>query len=217
MHFCLSVWGDTRKLCGVNGYNIVLAGVGGQGTLLAAEVIGAAAVKDGLNVRVSEIHGMAQRGGAVVSNVRIGEGVFASTVLDGQADVLVGFEPLETVRNLRCASEKTFVIMSSERVPPTELAAKSIPYPSVEDILARIYRFTRNVTVFDTAKLATKAGSRLAQNSVLVGALAMVEGFPVRTESVLEALRELVPKKHVEANVRAFELGRESFKKRARV
>jgi len=193
-------------------YNIVLAGVGGQGTLLAAEAIGAAAVRDALNVRVSEIHGMAQRGGAVVSNVRMGEGAFASTVLDGQADALLGFEPLETVRNLRCASEKTFVIMNSERVPPAELSAKNIAYPSVEEILARVHLFTSRVAVIDAAKLAAKAGSRLAQNSVLVGALTMVEGFPVKTESVLEALRELVPKKQVEVNVRAFELGRESLK-----
>ena len=88
-------------------FNIVLSGVGGQGTLLVAEVLGTAAIKEGLNVRVSEIHGMAQRGGAVVSTVRIGEKVQAPTVLEGQADVLVGFEPIETVRSLRFASEKT--------------------------------------------------------------------------------------------------------------
>ena len=194
-------------------FNIVLAGVGGQGTLLAAEVIGAAAVKDGLNVRVSEIHGMAQRGGAVVSNVRIGEGVLASTVLDGQADVLLGFEPLETVRNLKSASEKTLVIMNAHRIPPTELAAKNAKYPSVEEVLAKIHLFTRKVIVVEAAELAMKAGSRLAQNSVLLGALAAVEEFPVKAESLVEALRELVPKKHVEVNVRAFELGRESVRK----
>lgn len=196
----------------MNEFNIVLAGVGGQGTLLAAEVIGAAAVKDGLNVRVSEIHGMAQRGGAVVSNVRIGEGVLASTVLDGQADVLLGFEPLETLRNLKSASEKTLVIMNAEPVPPTELAVKNIRYPSIDEVLAKIHLFTRKVVVVEAAELARKAGSRLAQNSVLLGALAAVEGFPVKTESLVEALRELVPKKHVGVNAKAFELGRESVK-----
>ena len=194
-------------------FNIVLAGVGGQGTLLAAEVIGAAAVKDGLNVRVSEIHGMAQRGGVVVSNVRIGEGVLASTVLDGRADVLLGFEPLETLRNLKSASEKTLVIMNAQRIPPTELAAKNMKYPTVEEILAKIHLFTRKVVVVEAAELAMKAGSRLAQNSVLLGALATVEEFPVKADSLVEALRELVPKKHVEVNVRAFELGRESARK----
>jgi indolepyruvate ferredoxin oxidoreductase beta subunit len=194
-------------------FNILLAGVGGQGTLLAAEVLGSAAVKAGLNVRVSEIHGMAQRGGAVVSNVRIGEDVLASTVLDGQADVLLGFEPLETVRNLRCASEKTLVMMNSQRIPPTELAANNSKYPSVEEVLAKIHVFTSKVVVLEAAELAKKAGSRLAQNSVLLGALAAVEGFPVKSESVVEALRELVPKRHVDVNVRAFELGRETVRK----
>jgi indolepyruvate ferredoxin oxidoreductase beta subunit len=194
-------------------FNIVLAGVGGQGTLLAAEVIGSAAVRDGLNVRVSEIHGMAQRGGAVVSNVRIGEGVLASTVLEGQADVLLGFEPLETVRNLKSESEKTLVIMNTQQIPPTQLAAKNTEYPSVEDVLAKIRLFTCKVIVVEAAELAKKAGSRLTQNSVLLGALAAVKGFPVNAKSVVEVLRELVPKKYVEMNVKAFELGRDSVKK----
>ncbi len=94
------------KVRGVNEFNVVLAGVGGQGILLAAEILGAAAVRDGLNVRVSEIHGMAQRGGAVISNVRIGSKVLAATIMEGQADVLLGFEPIETLRNLIFASEK---------------------------------------------------------------------------------------------------------------
>jgi indolepyruvate ferredoxin oxidoreductase beta subunit len=193
-------------------FNIVLAGVGGQGTLLAAEVIGSAAVRNGLNVRVSEIHGMAQRGGAVVSNVRIGEGVLASTVLEGQADVLLGFEPLETVRNLKSVSEKTLVIMNTQRIPPTELAAKNSKYPSVEEVLAKIRLFTDNVIVIEAAELAKNAGSRLTQNSVLLGALAAAKGFPVNAKTVAEVLRELVPKKYVEMNVKAFELGRDRLR-----
>lgn len=194
-------------------FTIVIAGVGGQGTLLAAEIIGSVAVKDGMNVRVSEIHGMAQRGGAVVSNVRMGDDVLAPTVLEGQADVLLGFEPLETVRSLKSASERTLVIMNSDRIPPTELAAGNMKYPSVEEVLAKIHVFTRDVIVVDAAELARKAGSRLAQNSVMLGALAAVEEFPVKPESLVEALRELVPKKQVEVNVKAFELGRESVRK----
>jgi indolepyruvate ferredoxin oxidoreductase beta subunit len=197
----------------VKEFNIVIAGVGGQGTLLAAEIIGAAAVKDGVNVRVSEIHGMAQRGGAVVSNVRMGDAVLAPTVLEGQADVLLGFEPLETVRSLKSASERTLVIMNSDRIPPTELAADNMKYPSVEEVLAKIHLFTGEVIVVEAAELAKKAGSRLAQNSVMLGALAAVEELPVKPESLVEALRELVPKKQVEVNVKAFELGRESVRK----
>lgn len=193
-------------------FNIVLAGVGGQGTLLAAEAIGTAAVKDELNVRVSEIHGMAQRGGAVVSNVRIGDAVFAPTVLDGQADVLLGFEPLETLRNLKTASNKTLVIMNSYRIPPVEIAAGNQKYPSIEDVEEKIRCFTEKVIVIDAGKLARKVGSSLTQNSVLLGALATVEEFPVKADSLMEALRELVPARHVEVNIKAFKLGCETMR-----
>jgi indolepyruvate ferredoxin oxidoreductase beta subunit len=175
--------------------------------LLAAEILGTAAVKDELNVRVSEIHGMAQRGGAVVSTVRIGAAVRAPTVLDGHADVLLGFEPLETIRNLKYVSRKTLVIMNPEKIPPTELAAKNLKYPSLEEVKQKISCFTEKIIVVHAAQLAKEAGSNLVQNSVLVGAVAAMASFPVRTESVLEALKRLVPARHVEENVRAFQLG----------
>jgi len=193
--------------------NVVLAGVGGQGILLAAEVLGTAAMKEGLNVRVSEIHGMAQRGGAVVSNVRIGDKVMAPTVLEGQADVLVGFEPLETLRNLRFSSKKTLVIMSDEQIPPTELAAKMKKYPSMEEIMEKIHRFAEKITVVDTRKLAKEAGSALAQNIVLIGVLAASDRIPVKVERFREALQELVPAKYLEMNLKAFNLGLEHGKK----
>jgi indolepyruvate ferredoxin oxidoreductase beta subunit len=193
-------------------FNIVLAGVGGQGTLLAAEALGMAAVKDALNVRVGEIHGMAQRGGAVASTVRIGENVLAPTVLDGQADVLLGFEPFETVRNLKYASEKTRVIMNTEKIPPTELAAKNVKYPGLDQIVQKVHLFTEKVVLIDAAQLAKKAGSSLTQNVVLLGALAGTGVLPVKKQSLIEAVRELVPTKHIEINLKAFELGYESVK-----
>jgi indolepyruvate ferredoxin oxidoreductase beta subunit len=194
-------------------FNIVLSGVGGQGTLLVAEVLGTAAIKEGLNVRVSEIHGMAQRGGAVVSTVRIGEKVQAPTVLEGQADVLVGFEPIETVRSLRFASEKTAVLMSDERIFPSELAAKKMTYPDMKDIVEKIHRFTGKIIIVETEKLAREAGSTLTQNIVLLGALAATEKVPIKNESLIEAIQELVPAKNVGMNVKAFKLGYEYVKK----
>ncbi|MDH7563878.1 MAG: indolepyruvate ferredoxin oxidoreductase subunit beta [Candidatus Bathyarchaeota archaeon] len=188
-------------------FNIVIAGVGGQGTLLAAEVLGTAALKEGMNVRVSEIHGMAQRGGAVTSEVRLGDAVLSPTVPDGQADILLGFEPLETLRNLRYASEKTLVIVSDERIPPTELSAKNQPYPSIDEIIKKIHCFTKNAQVVDTRRLTEKAGSSLVQNTVLLGALAANGKLPLEKQSLVEALRELIPTRHVETNVKAFELG----------
>jgi len=188
-------------------FNVVLAGVGGQGTLLAAEILGTAALKDGLNVRVSEIHGMAQRGGAVTSDVRIGRKVLAPTVLEGQADVLLGFEPLETLRNLKYASKKTLVIMSDERIPPPELTSKNIDYPSMDEIFEKIQTFTKKILIVKTTRLAEEAGSSLTQNIVLIGALAATEKLPVKRESLVEAIKELVPARHVKTNIKAFDLG----------
>ncbi len=188
-------------------FSFVLAGVGGQGTLLAAEILGTAAVKEGLNVRVSEIHGMAQRGGAVISHVRIGEKVLAPTVLEGQADVLLGFEPLETLRSLKFASEKTLVIMSNERIQLTEFSAKMREYPSPDEIEAKIRRFTKNIVTIKAAELARKAGNILTENVVLIGALAASAKLPVKNESVLKALKEHVPARHLAVNVKAFKLG----------
>jgi indolepyruvate ferredoxin oxidoreductase beta subunit len=195
-------------------FNIVLAGVGGQGTLLAAEILGTAAVKDGLNVRVSEIHGMAQRGGSVTSNVRIGENVASPTVMDGEADVLLGFEPIETLRAVRCASENTLVLMSDEKVFPPELATRNLPYPDVEWILGKVGLFSKRIVVVETEKLAREAGSFLTRNSVLLGVLAGSGELPIKGESVIEALRGLVPGKHVEMNVRAYWLGCDFVKRK---
>lgn len=197
-------------------FNIVLAGVGGQGILLAAEILGTAALKEGLNVRVSEIHGMAQRGGAVVSNVRIGEKVLASTVLDGNADVLLVFEPIETLRNLKFASAKTLVITNDEGIMPTELTAKKAEYPSLEEIVKKINAFTKNVLIIEASKLAREAGNILAQNMVLLGALAAVRKMPIKTETLIETLRELVPTRQLTANIKAFKIGYEKAREIAK-
>ncbi|MEM3608842.1 MAG: indolepyruvate oxidoreductase subunit beta [Candidatus Bathyarchaeia archaeon] len=194
-------------------FNIVLAGVGGQGVLLAAEILGTAAVKEGLNVRVGEIHGMAQRGGAAVSTVRIGEKVFSPFVLDGQANFILGFEPLETLRNIRYASEKTLIIMGDERFPPPEFTLKNMDYPQMEEILKRIKRFSQKIVLVETSRLAREAGSALAQNVVLLGATASTGKLPMSNKSLIEALKELIPAQHIKINVKAFELGYNYVKK----
>ncbi|MEM2419641.1 MAG: indolepyruvate oxidoreductase subunit beta [Candidatus Bathyarchaeia archaeon] len=191
----------------MNEFNIVLAGVGGQGIILAAEVLGTAAIKEGLDVRVSEIHGMAQRGGAVVSTVRIGKNVYSPLILDEKADVLLGFEPLETLRNAKYASEKTLIIMGDERIPPPVLTLKGETYPSMNRVIEQLKRFSKNIIVVEALRLAKEAGSTIVQNSVLLGALAATGSAPIKRESLLEALKELVPAKYMGVNVKAFELG----------
>lgn len=190
-------------------FNLLLAGVGGQGILLAAEALGTAAIREGLNVRVSEIHGTAQRGGSVVSNIRMGEGALASTMVEGTADIILGLEPLETLRNIRFASEKTLVLINSEMIVPpgVYLKGEEAAIPSLEAILEKIRLFTRNIIVVNALKLARDAGSAVTQNIVLVGALAATEKLPVGTETLKRVVEELVPAKYLEVNRKAFELG----------
>lgn len=198
-------------------FNIVVAGVGGQGILLAAEILGTAALKEELNVRVSEIHGMAQRGGSVISNIRIGEKVLAPTILEGSADVLLGFEPLETVRNLKFTSKNTLILMNDEPVSPSGLTTKMMSYPSLDEITEKINGFTRNVVVVEAAELAKEAGSVLTRNAVLIGGLAATGKMPVKIESLKEAIRELVPAKYLEMNMKAFELGYKDVQRKSRI
>jgi indolepyruvate ferredoxin oxidoreductase beta subunit len=197
----------------MNEFNIVLAGVGGQGILLASQVLGVTAIKEGFNVRVSEIHGMAQRGGAVVSHVRIGEKVHAPIVLEGKADIILGFEPLEALRNVRYASKKTLVMISKETIAPTGFSSQPAQYPSLEKIVKKIRSFTEKLTVIDALVLAKKAGSTLTRNIVMLGALAATGVLPLKTKTLKETVCELVRPAYVEMNLKAFELGYETIKK----
>lgn len=190
-------------------FNIVLAGVGGQGILLIGEVLGNAAVAERLNVRVSEIHGMAQRGGAVECHVRLGEGVYAPTVSEGTADLLVGLEPLEALRHIKYASKKTRIVVNTRTLPPPQSSAKTgaAAYPSLESIISKIRLFTENVRMVDAQTLARKAGSMITENIVMLGAAAATQNFPLSVEALRKAVGEAVPAKYVDVNLKAFELG----------
>jgi indolepyruvate ferredoxin oxidoreductase beta subunit len=185
----------------------VFAGVGGQGILLAAEIVGTAAVKAGYNVRVSEIHGMAQRGGAVVSHVRIGEKALAPTVLEGSADIIVCFEPIETLRNIKFASQKTTILVNTQ---PFKVSGAE--YPDVKDILKLASDFTQNIVSINAAALAERAGTAVVLNVVMVGALTATGKLPIKVETLKEALHELVPAKYLDMNMKAFELGYQAVK-----
>jgi len=188
-------------------FNIILAGVGGQGILLAAEILGTAAVKKGCNVRVSELHGMAQRGGAVVSHVRIGEKALAPTVLEGTADVIVGFEPMEALRNIKFASQKTIVLVNTN---PFKISGAE--YPKVGEVLEQIRGFTENIILIDAVTLAEQVGALITQNVVMIGALAVTEKLPMNVEALKGALHELVPAKYLDINLKAFKLGYNAVK-----
>jgi indolepyruvate ferredoxin oxidoreductase beta subunit len=186
--------------------NIVLAGVGGQGILLLAEILGSAAVEDGLNVRVSEIHGMAQRGGAVVSNVRIGEKTLAPTILEGTADAIVGLEPMEALRNIKYASNKALILINTTVTKPG-VTSRSMAYPSLETILGKIRVFSENIMTIDATDIARTLGNVAVQNIVMIGGLAATGKLPLKLETIRNSIRASINERYVEINLKAFEAG----------
>lgn len=194
--------------------DVIVCGVGGQGILLLAELLGTAALKEGLDVRVSEIHGMAQRGGSVVCHVRVGEGVCAPTVLDGHADVLVALEPVEALRAIRFLGPRSLALVSTRPIRPVMVSLGMCSYPSLEQVQELLRASAGKVLLVDALRLAEEAGNLITQNMVMAGALSATGAFPASREAMVEAMRELLPPKYLEVNLRAFELGERAVGRR---
>jgi indolepyruvate ferredoxin oxidoreductase beta subunit len=185
---------------------LIIVAVGGQGNLLASRVIGEAALIAGVPVRMSEIHGMAQRGGVVESAIVFGDA--SSTVIsDGEADVLLGFEPSETLRALNKCNANTVVITSLAPLSPFTVTTGNSVYPSLNVLQALIRQKTAKLIAFDAAALATEVGNVLSVNMVLLGALIQTGTVPLQIENVKEAIMNKTSKTFVESNLKAFELG----------
>ena len=192
--------------------NIQLAGVGGQGVLLISNIIGAACVKHGLNVLSSEVHGMAQRGGVVLSTVRIGE-VFSPMIADGEADVLLAFEPIEAARATEVVSKRTEIVVNTRSIVPFTVGVWGQKYPPVEDVLKELEKMAKKVVAIDAEELAKEAGNKVAVNIVMLGALMGRDIVPIPLEVMRETVSLKVPKKFLDLNLRAFELGYKAAKK----
>jgi indolepyruvate ferredoxin oxidoreductase beta subunit len=191
--------------------SIVLTGVGGQGVITAAKMLGDAAVKAGVPVFVSEIHGMAQRGGDVVCTVRMGA-VESPMLPLGTADALVSTEPIEAVRNVMYVHPKTKLVTDTNPTIPFTVAAGGEPYPKLDAILKDLALFAQ-VYPIDAVGLAKQAGAVITKNIVLLGALSAVEVLPFSPEVLLQTILDDVPKKYQEINKKAFEAGRQAVLK----
>lgn len=191
-------------------YNIQLVGVGGQGVLLASTVLGNAAVAEGLEAAMSEVHGMAQRGGSVLCSVRMGQDILSPLMPLGSADLLLGFEPVETCRALSMVNRDSHIVTSIAPVVPISVSAGTDTYPRVDDIMEAIRSVNPNLVAIDATALAVQAGKAITANSVLIGAISAVKGFPLSRKRMLDSLLEVVPAKARDINVRAFELGFEA-------
>ncbi len=190
-------------------FGVYITGVGGQGILLASEVLSDVAMQAGLDVKKSEVHGMAQRGGNVVSAVRFGKEVQSPVISEGEADVLLSFEPMEALRNIRFANPEGILITSTRTIPPSSVSSGQAEYP--EDIQDRIKKAFPGAKFLNALELAVKAGTSKAVNIVLLGALSNYLDFS--DEDWDNAIEKWVPAKFLDVNKRAFELGKEAAAK----
>ncbi len=183
--------------------SIMLVGVGGQGTLLASRILGNTLLAQGLDVKVSEDHGMSQRGGSVVTYIKYGDKVFSPVIEKGEADVIVSFEKLEAARWLPYLKKGGKLITNTQQVEPMPVVTGTMEYPA--DIIEKISAKGIDITALDALALAEEAGSSRAVNVVLMGVLSKTMEFP--EESWKTALQECVPAKALEINRKAFALG----------
>jgi indolepyruvate ferredoxin oxidoreductase beta subunit len=192
--------------------NILIAGVGGQGNLLASEVISWASVKEGFKVRVADIFGAAQRGGAVTSHIRLGKDVYSPVPPRGSAHILLGFEPVECLRAASLLRSDCTAIINTRTIVPSSVSLGQASYPTLDEITALIQKLVRKIVTLDAASIALSAGDALMVNIVMVGALAGTGAAPIRKETFIEAIRNLVPSGSEENNLNAFNLGFEDVK-----
>jgi indolepyruvate ferredoxin oxidoreductase, beta subunit len=185
---------------------IFLTGVGGQGTLLASRLLGEAALAAGYNPMVSETHGMAQRGGIVVSTVILGD-LQSPLISPGEADILLGFEALEAFRALDRCHANSLVIANTATLVPYPVAIGQAKYPSVEEMFRRLAEQVGALLAFDAGDLSRQAGSPLAVNMVLLGALAATDSLPLTAQDLLEVIRTRTKEKFLASNLKAFDLG----------
>lgn len=190
----------------MNTIRLIIVAVGGQGNLLASKVLGEAALLAGVPVRMSEIHGMAQRGGVVESAIVMGQ-ARSNLISDGEADILLGFEPSETLRALNKCNPDTVVITNMAPLPPFTVAIGKGTYPDLNQLQTLIRSKTQRLIAFDAVALAKQAGNVMALNMVLLGALLQTRQLPITPEQLKEAIRTKTKANLADVNLKAFDLG----------
>ena len=183
--------------------SVMLVGVGGQGTLLASRILGNVLLSQGYDVKVSEVHGMSQRGGSVVTYIKYGEEVYSPVIEKGEADLIVSFEELEAARWLPYLKKGGRIITNTQQINPMPVIIGSASYP--ENILDKIRAAGADLIAVDALSLAEEAGSPRAVNVVLMGVLSRLTDIP--EEAWQTALEQCVPPKALEINKKAFALG----------
>ena len=192
--------------------NIILCGVGGNGVVLTTRIIAEAALKEDLEVRVGEVHGLAMRGGTVVSHLRVGPDAKGVLIPQGSGDILLAFEPLEALRQLPLLKRGAKVILNNEPFIGVDAHLGLSDYPEICDIID-VIRETQDLVDVDATHLAMEAGSVVMTNVVMLGALAASGELPIRREALIDAIKARVPGLMVDKNIKAFESGETAFER----
>ncbi|MDH4123956.1 MAG: indolepyruvate oxidoreductase subunit beta [Thermoplasmata archaeon] len=197
-------------------FSAIVCGVGGQGIVLLSNIIGDACANSGLRAITGEQHGLSQRSGSVSIHVRIGARVRSPLIPVGMADAIISLEALETLRYLEYLKEGGIALMNSRIMHPISdtgrlVKNKAGEYFDFKEIESRLSQITKNILSLDALELANKAGNPLTENVVLLGAISVLEAFPIQLDALRQSISKVVPAKAIEANLRAFEYGAEVF------
>jgi indolepyruvate ferredoxin oxidoreductase beta subunit len=194
-------------------FKLVIAGVGGQGTLLASRLLAQSAIEAGLHVTIGETYGMAQRGGPVMSHVHIGGETDNPQMRPGEADVLLGFEIGEAVRRgVTYLKDGGLALVNRRKLPPVEVISGMVVYPSEESLISLLKQVTEDIVIFDATRLANKAGDPITTNVVMLGALTESGRLPFSEDMIVTAMKSSLRHAYLELNMRAFDLGKKGFR-----
>ncbi|MFX1465411.1 MAG: indolepyruvate oxidoreductase subunit beta [Promethearchaeota archaeon] len=194
-------------------FNVLIAGVGGTGVLTIAHILGGSALSAGLQVVQSELHGMSQRGGSVSTHLRMGTHVYAPTFPEGMGDLLVGMEPIEALRNIKSIRSTGAVIFNNYKIRPLSLSILKKEYPSLDLLVQQMKHFCQNIYSVDATTIAKELGASIVANIVLLGAAMAKGSIPIDSEIVIEVIKNTVPERFIELNVKAYEAGLKAVSK----
>lgn len=196
----------------VKEFNILIAGVGGQGVILMSELLGDAAIRDGLNVRGSEVLGMAVRGGPVVSMIRLGDEVYGPLIPAGKGDILVGMEPAEALRNIGYMSESSLIILNTQALVPYTVFIGESSYPDLEEVTGILKRNSGELVKLNATQIAEEAGSLLTTNIAMLGALFSSGKLPIKVETIKESIQDRFSGEAALLDLKVFDLGYQAYK-----
>lgn len=194
--------------------NIIICGVGGNGVILTTRILAEAAMKEGFKVRIGASHGLAIRGGTVVSYLRIGSDAKGVIMPKRSGDILLAFEPLEALRQMNLLKDNAKVLLNNEPYIGVDAHLGLSDYPEIDEIISRLSK-TQDLVEIEASKLAIKAGSQVMTNVVMLGSLASSNELPIKRDTLLDTVLDMVPPETVESNKRAFEYGEQAFHERA--